>query len=113
MRVLPQSLRATTDGVEIDGPQGTVLLRLDADVVQAHYIGRELMNGSAQAYADSMLEEALLAAEKSPLPWTYDSQGRQRITDHRQFYEQTFNADLSGIEKLKRWMHTLSAHASN
>ena len=84
------------------------MLRFIGGQIEAHYTGHELVNGSAQAYADSQLIEALQAAETFPLPWTYDSQGRQRITDQKQFYEQTFNSDLGGIEKLKRWTHKLT-----
>lgn len=104
--MLPQSLRATPDGVEIDGPDGSVRLRFIGGQIEAHYIGHELVNGSAQAYADSQLKEAVQAAQAFPLPWTYDSQGRQRITDYKQFYEQTFNSDLAGIEKLQHWTHS-------
>jgi hypothetical protein len=103
MPLLPKSLQATTDGIEINGPDGTVLLRFIGGKIEAQYTGQLLTNGSAQAYANSQLSEALQVAKTFPLPWSYDSQGRQRITDHKQFYEQTFNPALQGLEMLERW----------
>ena len=110
MHLLPRTFRLTTDGVEIDGPHGSVLLRLRVGQIEAHYTDNKLVNGNAQAYANSLLNAALLATKTFPLPWTYDSQGRQRITDHKQFYEQTFNPELRGIETLKRWARSHNRH---
>lgn len=105
MRLLPQSLRATADSVEIDGPNGSVLVSLEAGELKARYAGSELVNGSAQAYTNSLLKEALDVTKTFPLPWTYDSQGRQRITDHKLFYEQTFAPYIPGLERLLKWIH--------
>lgn len=100
----PHQIGITEAGIEITGPEGPVRLRWIEGEIQARYIGEKLVNGSAQAYAEALSEAALHTAATFPLPWNYDSEGRQRINDHRQFYEQTFQRDLCGIERLLYWM---------
>ncbi|MEN8791392.1 MAG: hypothetical protein ACN4GF_07295 [Lentimonas sp.] len=111
MHLAPHLIRPEGGGIKIDGPQGTVRLRLNADRVVAKYTGNELANGSARAYAAELLSAARQTVETFPLPWTYDSQGRQRITNSKQFYEQTFRSDLQGIERLKRWTSCITTQA--
>lgn len=111
MQLRPQSFRATADGVEIDAAHGAVRLQLSNGQIEAHYAGHELVNGSAQAYAESQLQAALRAVEAFPFAWSYDAQGQQRITDHALFYAQTFQPELRGIEKLHRWIQQSHARA--
>jgi hypothetical protein len=104
MRLGPQQLTLTGDGVLADGPQGPVLLRRRGRCIEAHYRGHTLVNGSAQAYAEEVREAALAEARAFPLPWENGPNGRPRITHHRRFYEQTFQPALAGIEALRGWL---------
>jgi hypothetical protein len=105
MQLLPQALRIKADGVEIEGPHGPVRLSFVRGTLKADYIGHELVKGSAQAYAQSQLQAALVTAQAFQLPWTYDSQGQQRITNHQRFYQQTFSSELNGIERIIHWLN--------
>ena len=103
MRLTPQSIRCVGDGLIIQGPQGPVSICIDLDSITAQYEGIQLVNGSAIAYAKSLLRQALELSENFHLAWRIEPDGSQCITDHARYYEQTFNRDLQGIEFLKRW----------
>ena len=103
MRLNPQSIRCVGDGLMIQGPQGPVSICIDSDSITALYQGNQLVNGSAVAYAKSLLRQALKLSESFPFAWRIGPDGSQCITDHARYYEQTFNRDLQGIERLKRW----------
>jgi len=104
MRLNPQSIRRVDDGLLVEGPQGPVLIRRQADGIKIQYQGDQLVNGSAAAYSKELFEQAIELTNQFPFPWRIDADGTQRITDHQRFYEQTFNQDLQGIETLKRWL---------
>ncbi len=87
----------------IQGPQGLVSICIDSDSITTEYQGIQLVNGSAVAYAKSLLRQALELSENISLAWRIEPDGSQCITDHARYYEQTFNRDLQGIELLKRW----------
>ena len=108
MRLTPQSIRRVADGLVIEGPQGSVLIRRQMDRIETQYQGDQLVNGSAAAYSKALLETATELTNRFPFPWTIEADGTQRITDHQRFYEQTFNPHLLGIETLKRWIHRSS-----
>jgi hypothetical protein len=100
----PQSVRTSGDALIIDGPLGPVLIRQRSDGLIANYSGNQLVNGTALAYSEKLLEEVIEYTSKYPLPWRIDADGTHHITDHKKFYEQTFNPELAGIETLKRWL---------
>jgi hypothetical protein len=104
MRLTPQSIRRVADGLVIEGPKGSVLIRRQMDHIETKYQGDQLVNGSAAAYSKALLETAIELTDDFPFPWTIEADGTQRITDHQRYYEQTFNSDLQGIETLKRWI---------
>ncbi len=104
MRLSPQSIRRVDDGLVIEGPQGSVLIRRQMDRIETKYQGDQLVNGSAAVYSKAILETAIELTNRFPFPWTIEADGTQRITDHQRFYEQTFKPDLQGIETLKRWI---------
>ena len=104
MRLTPQSIRRVDDGLVIEGPQGSVLIHRQTDRIETKYQGDQLVNGSAAAYSKALLETATELTNRFPFPWTIEADGTQRITDHQRFYEQTFNPDLQGIERLKHWI---------
>jgi hypothetical protein len=104
MRLTPQSIRRVDDGLLIEGPQGPVLVHRQMDRIETQYQGKQLVNGSAAAYSNALLEQAIELTERFSFPWKIDTDGTQHITDHKRFYEQTFNTDLQGIEMLKRWI---------
>jgi len=106
MRMTPQSIRPVDDTLLIEGPQGSVLIRPQAKGIEMQYQGDQLVNGSSLAYSKRLLEEAIEYANRFPLPWRIDADGTQRITDHKRFYEQTFNPDLQGVETLRRWLQS-------
>ena len=108
MRLTPQSIRRVDDGLVIEGSQGPVLVRRQMDGIETKYQGDQLVNGSAVAYSKALLETAIELTERFPFPWIIDTDGTQHITDHKRYYEQTFNPDLQGIETLKRWLHRSS-----
>jgi hypothetical protein len=105
MRLTPQSIRRVDGWLVIEGPQGPVRLHRNMYRIEAQYQGDQLVNGSAVAYSQQLLEQAIELTNQFPFPWTIDSDGIQRIIDHTRYYEQTFNPDLQGIETLKRWIH--------
>lgn len=94
-------MHLTGEGVRVDGPKGPVLIRLSGKDLAAEYRGSELRNGSALAYAREIRALAIAEARRFPLPWTTDAQGRQRITDPKAFYAQTFDPSLRGLEALR------------
>jgi hypothetical protein len=108
MQVTPQSIRRIADDLQIQGPQGTVLVRRRLNGIEIKYKGSQLVNGNATAYSQALLEQAIELIRRFPFAWRIDADGTQRITDHKRFYEQTFNPDLQGIETLKRWLDELS-----
>jgi hypothetical protein len=111
MRMTPQSIQQFGDALLIEGPSGPVLVKHHCDGLETSYRGDQLVNGSALAYSRKLLEEAIEYTNRFPLPWVIHSDGSQKITDHKRFYEQTFDPDFAGIEMLKRWIHYLdSAH---
>jgi hypothetical protein len=105
MRISLQSIRLVEDALLISGPKGPVRVRHQVDQLEAQYLGKQLVNGSAAAYSKALLTEAIQLTERFPFPWQIDANGTQRIIDHKRFYEQTFSPDLQGIETLKRWLH--------
>jgi hypothetical protein len=103
----PQSIRPEEGALLIEGPQGDVRLQLKSEqgnTIVAQYQGQQLVNGSARAYSQQMLEEAIVYTQRFPLPWEIDADGTQRITNHQQFYAQSFKPELAGIETLRRWL---------
>jgi hypothetical protein len=108
MRLTPQSIRRIADGLVIEGPQGSVLIRRQMDRIDTKYQGDQLVNGSAAAYSKALLEIATELTDRFPFPWIIEADGTQRITDHQRYYEQTFDPNLQGIETLKRWLHRSS-----
>jgi hypothetical protein len=104
MRLTPQSISRVDDGLVIEGPQGSVLIRRQMDRIETKYQGDQLVNGSAAAYSKKLLEQAIELTNRFPFPWTIDADGTQRITNHQRSYEQTFNPDIQGIERFKRWI---------
>jgi hypothetical protein len=108
MRLTPQSIRRVADGLVIEGPQGSVLIRRQIDRIETQYQGDQLVNGNAAAYSKALFEQAIELTNRIPFPWHIEADGTQRITDHQRYYEQTFNSDLQGIEMLKRWIHRSS-----
>jgi hypothetical protein len=103
----PRSIRLVDDALLIKGPQGDVLIRAQAKGIEMQYQGDQLVNGSAIAYSESLLQQAIEFTNNFPFPWCIDTDGRQRITDHQRFYEQTFYSNLQGIETLRRWVQHL------
>ena len=102
----PPSIRPVDDALLIEGPQGSVLIRRQADGIEMQYQGDQLANGSSLAYSKELFEQAIEYANRFPFPWRIDADGTQRITDHKRFYEQTFNPDLQGVETLRRWLQS-------
>ena len=103
MRLTPQSIRRVADGLVIQGPQGPVLIRRQMARISLKYQGEQLVNGSAAAYSKELLKQAIELTNRFPFAWRIEADGTQRIIDHQRYYEQTFRADLRGIELLKRW----------
>ncbi len=103
MHWTPDLIQPVSDAIELTGPHGTVRLRCKSGRIVAEYTGQTLVNGSAQAYAEALCEDALRYAQSIPLPWTYDTHGQQRITHTQHFYQQTFQPQLRGIERLQHW----------
>ena len=108
MRLTPQSIRRVDDGLMIEGSQGSVLIRRQADHIETQYQGNQLVNGRAAAYSKALLEQAIELTNRFPFPWAIEANGTQRITNHQRYYEQTFNTELQGIETLKRWLQRSS-----
>jgi hypothetical protein len=79
------------------------------DRIETKYQGHQLVNGSAAAYSEALVEQAIELTNRFPFPWRIDANGTQHITDHQRFYEQTFNPDLQGIETLKHWIYSTLA----
>jgi len=104
----PLSIRPVDDALRIEGPQGSVLIRRQADGIEMQYQGDQLANGSSLAYSKELFEQAIEYTNRFPFPWRIDADGTQRITDHKRFYAQTFNPDFQGIETLKRWLERSS-----
>ena len=104
MHLKPKHIHAKADRLHIEGPQGCVIAWRKNDVIHAQYAGSQLVNGSAQAYADRLLSEAIELTKGYPLPWYFDATGKQRITDHDEFFRQTFDPSIRGIERLLIWI---------
>lgn len=104
MRLTPQSIRRVADGLVIEGPQGSVLIRRQMNRIETKYQGDQLVNGSAAAYSKGLFDQAIELTNRFPFPWIIEADGTQHITDHQRYYEQTFNKDLQGIETLKHWI---------
>ncbi|MGZ0707050.1 hypothetical protein ACWPKO_01770 [Coraliomargarita sp. W4R53] len=103
----PQSIRLKNGALFLEGPKGIVRIQSHPDSedgIVAQYQGKQLVNGSALAYSEQLLDEAIEYTKQFPFPWEIESDGTQRITNHKQFYEQTFNSDLQGIEMLRHWI---------
>ena len=105
MRLTPRSIRRVDGGLVIEGPQGAVRIRRRMNHIEMNYQGDQLVNGSAAAYSEQLLAQAIELTASFPFPWHLDDDGTQRITDHACYYEQTFMSHLHGIETLKYWMH--------
>lgn len=110
MRLHPDIIRRTEDGIRIDAPLGKVLLQPTPEGapegIATHYMAGPLVNGTAQNYAEAIRAEALEAARATPLPWRTRRDGSIRITDHAAFYEQSFSPQIEWLECLQRWLQT-------
>ena len=104
LQIRPEAIRATPGGLLIDAPKGPVLLRLRRRRITATYLGRQLVNGSAGAYAARVRDAALRTAIAHSPGWTEDPGGAPRITDHRTFYEATFRPATPALETLRTWI---------
>ena len=98
-----ENMRRTSDGVRIETTRGTVLLSPGRNRIDARYLYRPLVNGTATAFAQRIRDEALQLARQVELPWTLSEKGSLRIKDHRQFYEQSFRPEIQAVETLLRW----------
>ncbi|MGJ8653056.1 MAG: hypothetical protein ACSHX8_07265 [Opitutaceae bacterium] len=107
MTITPQCIHVIDTEVHVEGPLGPVSLRRTKAGIEARYQGDKLVNGSSLRYSESIRKAALHVVESFPFPWEFDAQGEQQITDHSRYYEQTFNADLEGIEMLRCWSDEL------
>jgi hypothetical protein len=105
MKLSPNCIHVSDNVVRVQGPHGPVSLRRTSSDIEAIYQGDALANGSVQRYTESIRKAALQTVASFPFPWTYDSRGRQQITDHARYFEQTFNPELRGIETLRRWLY--------
>jgi hypothetical protein len=113
MKLSPSCIHVSDNVVRVQGLHGPVSLRRTSSDIEAIYQGNSLVNGSAQRYAESIRQAALQTVASFSFPWTYDTQGRQQITDHARYYEQTFNGELRGIETLRRWLYQSENHSKN
>jgi len=104
LRLPPEAVRKTPGGLFIDLPKGPVLLRLRRRRITATYVGRQLVNGSAGAYAARVRDAALRTAIAHSPGWTEGPDGSPRITDHRSFYEATFRPAAPALETLRTWI---------
>ena len=104
MRLNPQSIEFSDDGLLIKGPRGDVLLLKCGTRIQAEYLGRQLLNGSARRYAEVMKQAAIETVQAMVLPWSANASQGIQIHDHRSYYEQTFCPGLSAHEALKLWL---------
>jgi hypothetical protein len=104
MQLSLDMIRRTEDGVLICAPKGEVRLRRNPSGISATYERGPLVNGTAMAYTQSVTQHALAYASQHDLPWRTRRDGSMEITDHRKFYEQTFNASTHAIETLNRWI---------
>ena len=105
MCLTPHSIRRVDGGLVIEGLQGAVRIRRRMNHIETSYQGDQLVNGSAAAYSEQLLEQAIELTARFPFPWHLADDGTQHITDHQRYYEQTFMPHLQGIETLKYWMH--------
>lgn len=96
-------IRRTKDGVLLSAPEGEVLLKRTEAGITAEYAAGPLLNGSARQYAEQAKRSALRHARKIDLPWTSDPRGGTTITNHEQFYAQTFSTTTHALETLRRW----------
>lgn len=104
MRLDPQSLQLSEDGILIRAPQGDIRLSKEGNEIRADYRGHQLINGSAQLYADTLKQAAIAYAESVTLPWSTSKTGEILIHDHEHYYEQTFSPHLQPLETLKHWL---------
>ena len=104
MRMTPQSIRLADGALLLKGPKGVVRIQSRAGGIVAQYQGKQLVNGSARAYSRQLLDQAIEYTKQFPFPWEIKLDGTRRITNHEQFYEQTFNPNLQGIEMLRYWI---------
>lgn len=105
MRLTPDMIRCVKGGLLIEGPKGAVFIRRCSKRIDSSYQGDQLVNGSAAAYSDQLLAQAIQLTECFPFAWHFAADGTQHITDHTRYYEQTFMPHLQGIETLRYWMH--------
>jgi hypothetical protein len=103
MKIAPQSVLCCGDAVRVQGPQGDVLLSKDGDDIICRYIGDQLLNGSALVYAEKIRKAALEFTKKHPFPWYKDKEGTIHILNHKDYYAQSFQPSLAGIERLQLW----------
>lgn len=103
MKLTPQEISRTAEGVRVRGDAGDVLLRKNDKDITAHYLGKQLVNGSAHAYAEKLRQSALRLAEDYPLPWFVDEEKGMQVTEPRSFYAETFSPSVAGIETLVFW----------
>jgi hypothetical protein len=104
MQLTTHLIRRVDDGLILEGPYGAVRICRRMHRIEASYQGSQLVNGSAAAYAERLLAQAIALTERFPFPWDFAENGTQQITDHARFYEQTFMPHLRGIETLKYWI---------
>lgn len=104
MHLTPKSIRCVSGGLLIEGTKGPVHIRRNTGRIEHDYQGNQLVNGNAFAYSEMLLKQAIKLTKQFPFAWHLDSNGTQRITNHKRFYEQTFNPELLGIETLRRWL---------
>ena len=107
MCLTPDSIRCVDDGLMLHGPKGPVRIRRCSAQLELTYQGSQLVNGNATRYAEALLAQAIQLSETYPFAWTIADDGRQCITDHSRYYEQTFMPQLRGIETLKYWLSAM------
>lgn len=104
MQLSPQMLELSAAGILIHGPQGAVLLQADTEGIRAHYRGDQLVNGSAARYVQQLADAACALAQNYPLPWTTRGDGSLQITQHSDYYAQSFSPQLAALETLRLWL---------
>ena len=103
MHWLPDLMERTNNCVRVNAPHGEVLLRPSRNGIQADYRRGPLVNGSANAYANSVKQAALDYARQLQLPWSSGPGEAIKIEDPMLYYEQTFRPDILAAETLLRW----------
>ena len=101
---IPQHpIRLKDNAVWVHGPSGPVVIQYRQGFLEAHYAGRHLIGRNAQKYAQTLRDEVLSRLSNYQPAWTVDPSGATRITNHRQYYNDTFNPEAEALEALHRW----------